>query len=889
MEVLTIALLTALHSLCHRICLISEDQDALATGSSRLDPALWEQSVRFLESADAAGPGSRIDLGFATELYRWLGLTDEAHCKERYGHSVSQALSRDCGSLGKVARAVEGSIIVDTPDDFNLLATVAGVWCARAGRLTLDESLAAVEALERALAIAPFPDDVHRSLWTDFIALCDERGRPDLAAEARRRGGGGVPEISAPQADAAPAVRPDPATILLFLALRSLTHGDTLSWERELAPDVDRTRDEWDRIRTAAREGRTDAVPVPSQLVNRWCVGEGFDQAELRSTLEEDAHKLPVVVAAVDRLWGVSTDVDVPADVFRMVVSLLTIRRARLETDYRPSAGSPHTLWFEVYQNVQRHSTLELARVIRDLNSVIEAHGGVDPSALSCVHIDRAAEAEALGQHDATEKHLKEAVRLLDGSDFTEQAEHARVSLARHAWLSAEPDHALEVLAGLCGESATDLRNLIESREDERQVLAEAERLNHARGDLTSCRALVEAHAAAGHSIMAEAAAHSICREFRGSGPAWETKARLLHEIGRHRDALPAARKALSFAGDRVPKHSLLACILYRIGPEGRQEAIDLAEYAIDGLVRRKGSSAAELSSLADIAQLGTSIDSARSADRYIWRHRGEDPPPEWLGAATARAFQDYVAQESSSRLAALAPQHNKPVELARFLTDRVDYLQHLRTEIGLYLFQGHLTREEERRAWYAASEVLRRAYGLDLRTEGIRVAVVAVRSLRIPLRRAQAALSLTRADLAAVQERDRKGPPPLNGCRAPIPGLMSDRQAVEVAYGTEIFIRLRATQLAQTLFPQVVARATRGLRPDVSTFQILETCEREKIAWIRWAGEQCPLQAIAEDPESDLSSATRERLRRILAMAALDDEGISWTVWSTKWHREEG
>lgn len=887
-ELLTVAVLTALHSLCARICLTPEEHAAIATGSPRLDPPLWEQTVAFLESADAAGPGSRIDLGFATELYRWLGLTNDAHCKERYGLSVGEALTQDCGHLGKVARAVEGNLVVDTQDDFNLLATVAGAWCARAGRLTSDASLAAVDALERALSLAPFPDDVQRSLWTDFIALCDERGRPDLAAEARRRGA--VPELSGPHADEPAAVRPHPATLLLFIALRCLTHGDTLRWEPELAPGVDRTRDEWDRLRTAAREGRTDLIPVPARLVTRWCVGEGFDQTELRESLAGDADKLSVVVAAVDRLWGVSTDVEVSADLFRMVVSLLTIRRARLETDYSPPEGAPPNLWLEVYQGAKRRSTLELARAIRDLNALFEAHGGVDPSALACVHVDRAAEAAALGQHEVTEQHLEEAVRLLEGTDYAEQAEQAKVSLARHACASAEPDRALKMLAGLSSEWATDLRSQIESRADERRALAEAERLHQERDDLDSSCALALAHATAGHPIAAERTAEAACREYPGRARAWETKARVLHDAGRHRDALPAARKALLLAADRVPVQSLLARILGRIGSDGRHEAIEFAEFAIDGLVRRDGSSAAELSSLADIVQCGGDISIARSADRYIWRNRGEDAPPESLGAATARAFQrHYFAEECFSRLARLAPEQGEPVELARFVADRVDYLHYLRTQIGLYLFQGHLTVEEERRVWHAASEVLRRAHGLDLRVEGIRVALVAARSLRVPPRRARAALALSPEDLAAVEARVRTGPPPLGGCLAPLPGLFCHRRGVEDAYGTEVFIRLRASQFAQTFFPHVRARAARGLRPDVPTFQVLETCEREKLAWIRWAGEQPALEALVARRDAGLSFGTRERLERVLGMALLDDDGMRRMVWPTKWHREEG
>ena len=106
METLTVAALTALHSLCHRIGPTPDEQEAIAPSESpHLGPQIWRQSVRFLEEADAADPGSRIDLGFSSLIFRWLGIENEATCVERHGLGVEQALSRDCGSLAAVVRA----------------------------------------------------------------------------------------------------------------------------------------------------------------------------------------------------------------------------------------------------------------------------------------------------------------------------------------------------------------------------------------------------------------------------------------------------------------------------------------------------------------------------------------------------------------------------------------------------------------------------------------------------------------------------------------------------------------------------------------------------------------------------------------------------------------
>ena len=54
----------------------------------------------------------------------------------------------------------------------------------------------------------------------------------------------------------------------------------------------------------------------------------------------------------------------------------------------------------------------------------------------------------------------------------------------------------------------------------------------------------------------------------------WEIQARLLHENGRHREAVGPARMAASLSGNEPIRMALPAWIPSRIGPEGCEEAV---------------------------------------------------------------------------------------------------------------------------------------------------------------------------------------------------------------------------------------------------------------------------------------------------------------------------
>ena len=890
METLTFAALTALHALCHRLGLTRDEQDAVTSEAPALAPAIWEQYARFLVEADAAGSSSRFDIGFSALIVRWLGFTDEAACIEHYGSSIAEALSRDCGRLAAVARAVEARTGPRTKNELDMLVHVSGVWSARAGRLAYTGGgSAAIEALERSLHVCGAPPPLARSLWNEFARLCEKTGNAPLADEARLR----RERIAVPDAEEGEALVLRYRSALVLTILRCITSGYLLSEERDLDPHVDRTPEAWQQIRIAAQKGRVQDIPIPTAIARAWCSGDEFTESHLRDLLAEDVEDLPVVLRAVESVWGesVGSEVRRPSPpVLRDAVAVLRVRRIQVEQGYVPPEGERDNPFFEIHQGIRRPETQQRVRLLRGLDQILAAHATLDPGVLACVQLDLAAEAESQGRHEEARAVLEQASRILDGRNDKDQAEYGQVCLATHTWASGEPGRALTMLANLTSDEALDLRSRIEHRDEERKALHHAERVHRRHADLDSWCSDAHAHMAAGHTIAAERIADAICQEYPASPLAWETKARVLHMMGRHRDAVTPARKALSLAGeDELIGKTLLGRILSRLGPDGRAEAVESAEDAIDGLVRRMGSSTTDLCDLAEIVQrCGGAIEFARTADGYIWRDREEnEPPPEWLGVAVARRCHEDWSEDAVDWLARLveAGQH-EPVELARFVTDRIDYLQYLRREAAKWVFVNRQKFPDDASLYRVVSEAFERRYGHPLRIEGYRVALLAARSLGVHPREAKAALSLTTEDLAALKDLVRAQHEASLLFRGRRSGWWEHRSAIETAFGTELAIRLRASEVAQRtliMLPGMGDRATEA------AFTVLETVEREALSWIRLVAEQTGAQAAAEEADWGLSPGTQERLKRLLDMAALDDDGLSRRTWVTKWHRQEG
>ena len=886
MHPLTIGALTALYALCHRRALTPSEQEALASEAPSLGPELWAQSLRFLQSADAAGSESDIDLGFSEPIHAWLGYKNPSHCLAQCGSSIAQALRSDCGRLAVAAHAVQAT----TPPppgakgELRLRALVAGVWAARASRLAYapDGGAAALEAIQCAFQACSLPSDVVRSLWADVVRIFEDAGRPEFADEARRRMGA-VPPSTALTVPS----RISMGSILALSALWAITHDELLATERHLNPEIPRTTDEWERIRKAISEGRVSDIPVPTALARAWCSSAGVECPDLASRLLSDLEGLAVGFRAVESFWG-SCEFAIPQPLLPALRDALTIarvRRASLAGDYTPPESEHQTIFYEIHQGARRPEAVDRFEQLKKLNAVFERHAHLDPVVQACVILDRAAECEAQGDQEQTLVHLQEAHALLRENEDPDLAQHGPLTLAQHAWASGQPELALETLSSLytdptSTESALRLRLRLEHQDPQCRQLRHAERVHRRRPSLETHCALAHAQLAAGQTIVGERTADVLCREYPSRAVAWETKAWILHTLSRHRDAEVAARGAQSMSDDPPRTKALLARILSRLGSEAREEAVACAEAAIAAFVVRTNPlrPSAELSQLADIVhRCGGSIESARAADDAVLRQQARDEPPwEWLGAATARRCHGVWSTDAVAWLTRLA-WRGDPEDIARFVTDRVEYLQHARSIAATAIF-GRPSFEEEAAIYGAANEVLRDIHGLSLRLEGARLPLRVASSLRVSREDLPAALSLSDDECASLEDR-AQGRAELPYFGAPLRGWRLYRRHLEGHFGLPVLIQLRASQMVQRSLPGLDATRPHPLAP----FQILEAFEREKRAWVRWVAAS---PVFAEVVDSGLEAGTERRLRRLFGFADLDDLALARAPWRTLWHR---
>ena len=299
-----------------------------------------------------------------------------------------------------------------------------------------------------------------------------------------------------------------------------MTHEDALlASELDLDIEIDRSPDEWKRIRTAVLTGRVADIPVPTETARAWCTGAGLSEADFRACLARDVDGLVASLLAVERVWGNVGDGDVPSKALRQAIAIARIRRVRIECEYRPLEGERQNFWYEVHQGKRRPDTMERVVIIHRLNALFERFAHVEPTAFGCTYIDRAAEAESMGRHEQSREYLEEARRLLHGADDPNLAEFAHACLAHHAWASGEASRALAMLVELGGDRALDLRRHIENREEERTALRNAELDHGRRASPESWCEISKAHLAAGHTIAAERCARRICREHPAHPP----------------------------------------------------------------------------------------------------------------------------------------------------------------------------------------------------------------------------------------------------------------------------------------------------------------------------------------------------------------------------------
>ncbi len=850
MESATVHVLTALYALAHRLALAPEDAAEVERHAGALSPELWRETKGLLREADHHGAGTSLDVGFTPLILRWLDVPDEDAFAKAFGVRIDEALDRDRGSLGVVAHVIE-SRSAPGPEELSYLVTLA--WCRRAGRLmaSLPETArAAIEALEHALDHCPsggFRRQLLECLGVASAACGDE----EREAHARER-----IEALDREDEARNVVNARILSIVWCLA-----HDDfLLEAERDLDPGIERSPGVWAAVRRAVEAGRVEDLPVPVATFEAWSFGEGLDGATLRACLEQSAGAglLPDMVRAVGRVWGGEEPCELaPSPGAYHARDAAFGRRRALECDWRPLPGEWPNIWYEVHQGARRPETLERAALIRRMHGVLHRCGALDPLAAASVYLDRAAECEARGAHEEERTALAHAVlfvRRVDGRP--EYRGYGEVCLATACWRAGDVAKAKAMLEGVETPTAREVLGRLAAKEPEREALRCAELAFEREGDLGSGCRLPWAHQAAGHTARAREVGREMCGLFPEEAAAWTTLAGVLYEQGQYRDALEPARTALAQMEDGAAGRVLLARILNVLGPEGREESRALAVAGIEGHPDREVLGASDLAELARIAHDGGALDPARQADDHVWalrEIRRAEEPPEWLGAAVARRCDGCFAPDAPTWLARLAAvAGDRPLELARFVAERVEALAYLRLLLG-----SMVGLEGERDLSSRAQEQLTERLGLESESQVANAAA-----------RAAASLGYAESVTGEAVEPAAQWEPHL--------------AAIEAMFGRTLAVRLRASELAQSVFSGPSGAGER------EQLVLIATLDAERAAWIEWAGSSAALEHIAEGSGGGLRTGTRDRMVMLFEIGNCGEDAIRGAARATRRHEAQ-
>ena len=861
MESGTVHVLTALHALAHRIALTAEDGAALERHAGALSPELWRQSRGLLRAADRHGAGSRLDLGFTPLILRWLDLPDEDAFAGAHGLGIAESLARDCGSLDRLAEAIESP---DALSSEALRQEVTVAWCARAS--VLIERLphtarAAIEAIERAIEHCPpepmFLCRLHEALH-HASTECGDRKRAERARgrieELRANA-----ELRAQEHDTLYG-----AAAQILAIVWCIAHDDLLlDAERGLDPGIERSPETWDRVRAAIEAGCIEEVPLPVRTFAAWHSADGFDEADLRDLLSYGAETLAESARAVESLWGGEPCEPIrPSLGARLAKDAAFARRARIEQSYDPLPGERRNLFYEVHQGARRPESVERAALIHRMHALLLRCERLDPAVVASIYLDLAVQCNALGKPEAELRHLDEALALFRRvENDPARRDYGEVCLATYRWREGEVAEARRILQGLEGPKAAEAREEIAAKEPERAALRQAEREAGLRGGLGPRCEVALAHVAAGHTTLAERLAKELCRSHPQEPLAWVTLAEMLCEQGRYRDAVAPARTALEQGNDGPAGCVLLARSLRGTGPEGREESRALAVQAIEGHPDRGTLTAPEFAELARIAHDGgADLALCRRADDHVWAlsNRGEEPPGEWLGAAAARRCHGVWAPDAPLWLARIAEAAEaEPAELARFVVERVEALLYFRLLAGRTLFGPIEGLDAERTLSSRARERLEERFGLDAQSEAAQAA-------------ARAAIALGYAE-------------PITGeAFACPPAWEPSLPAIESGLGIDAPARLHAGELAQAV---LFGPGGAGEREALA---LIERLDDERVAWIEWAARQGALREIAEAKHGAHSTGTDISMRKVLEIADWDQDEIRQGAWATRWHESE-
>ena len=390
----------------------------------------------------------------------------------------------------------------------------------------------------------------------------------------------------------------------------------------------------------------------------------------------------------------------------------------------------------------------------------------------------------------------------------------------------------------------------------------------HRTPGLEAWSALAHAEMAAGHSIAGERTAQALTRAYPGCPRAWTTLARVLHEHGRHRDAIEPAREAVRLTEGAPTDLALLACILARTGVAGREESLKLAERAIVEMVRSATGSVVVLASMADIVSRyadrdepslrhGTrpTISSGRRGTRRGCRQSGSVPPPR--AGVSPRGLQMRCSGSSGSQ--------RHPRASLRPLRGG--------SSSGWTLLDAcfsTLAPHPEKRRWHRCPVLPPSAASLCQRFSTRRSrSVTALTRLRPRLGSVRSIWSLSAASRPMI----------LSPCSISVRTRTSGRNTYP--YLSEDSDR-GSSSCSGPVRP-LSARSTRSTRPKMKSPQSSVCSNQNRSSGSAGRPEQPEVRAL-QDEGSVLDPATRARLVRVMELATLDDESLRRVVWQATW-----
>ena len=644
-----------------------------------------------------------------------------------------------------------------------------------------------------------------------------------------------------------------PVTVLTALWCR--THrGLLLEHEIELDRGSGSSEAAWNKVRAAALEGRVADIPTARETLGAW----KFEDVLGDATLEDCADLLPSALVAVETVWGECRHDKVPKVALRAAYEVAAARRERILADYRPPASDVPSLWHEVHQGCARPDALMRKRLLHLVDRTLSR--SPDRWMTACVELARAAEFDAESRYKETRESLEAAVRESWPLKRIDRREPAPIALAEHLWRCGEVDRTRQLLSQLRGVPARELSHRLDDKAPEREALADAERVHRERNGVESWSVLTFAHLAAGHGLVAERLAQEFCTAHRDEACSWETKVRVLYANARYRSIPDAADKWIELAPNAAPARSLLARALARVGHFGREPAASIAAAAIELCESGQVLPPSELEELAEICYRAQIIDWARRADDLVWACRAErEPGVEWIIAAVLRRCHGTWAEDAPEWLARLAGRGAHAFQ--RWGIERVDSLQHWSDLIDCQVRAPAPWRRLERMLTPAARTIAREANDLRLRAGAHNVALHAARELGYSEESAMTDLVALDTAFEAVALPD---------CSSP---WLTHRPEIEAAVGTALVIALHASELAQQAWT-----AVRNDRPNGASLIVRETFQDEKLAWVRWAESQPPLEfGPADDPAC-------KRLGLLRELARYTDDELRSAEWSTRW-----